>query len=105
VITQGDALRRDRAEIARFVEALREGWAGYLADPAPANAVMARLNPEMDAEAFALAAEAQKPLIDEARGGVGSMSAARWGELAGQLEQLGLIKAAQPAERYFASFE
>jgi len=105
VITQGDALRRDRAEIARFVEALREGWAGYLADPAPANAVMARLNPEMDAEAFALAAEAQKPLIDEARGSVGSMSAARWGELAGQIQQLGLIKAAQPAESYFASFE
>jgi NitT/TauT family transport system substrate-binding protein len=105
VITQGEALRRDRAQIARFVEALREGWLGYLSDPAPANALMAKLNPEMDADAFALAAAAQKELIAVESGHVGRMTAERWGKLAAQLRELGLIKSAQPAESYFASFE
>jgi NitT/TauT family transport system substrate-binding protein len=105
VITQGEALRRDRAQTARFVEALREGWLGYLADPAPANALMARLNPEMDGEAFALAAAAQKELIAVEGGHVGRMTKERWGKLAAQLQELGLIKSAQPAESYFADFE
>jgi len=105
VITQGEALRRDRAQIARFVEALREGWLGYLADPAPANALMAKLNPEMDAEAFALAADAQKELIAVEGGHVGRMTAERWGKLAAQLQELELIKSVQPAESYFADFE
>jgi NitT/TauT family transport system substrate-binding protein len=105
VITQGEALRRDRSEIARFVAALREGWLGYLADPAPANALMAKLNPEMDAEAFALAAAAQHELIAVGGGPVGRMTAERWAKLAAQLQELGLIKSAQPAESYFADFE
>lgn len=105
VITQGEAVRSSREEIARFVAALREGWLGYLADPAPANAAMAKLNPEMDAEAFALAAAEQKPLIEVEGRGVGRMTPERWGKLASQLQELGLIKTAQPPEDYFASFE
>jgi NitT/TauT family transport system substrate-binding protein len=105
VITHGDTLRSDAARVARFVEALREGWASYLADPAPANARMGPLNPEMDAEAFRLAAEAQRPLIEVANGAVGSMTEERWAELAEQLTALGLVKEAQPPERYFANPE
>ena len=105
VITQGEAVRSSREEIARFVAALREGWLGYLADPAPANAAMAKLNAEMDAEAFALAAAEQKPLIEVEGRGVGRMTPERWGKLASQLQELGLIKTAQPAESYFASFD
>ena len=67
VITHGETLRGDAARVAHFVAALREGWRSYLADPAPANALMGPLNPEMDAEAFRLAAEAQQPLIEVAR--------------------------------------
>jgi NitT/TauT family transport system substrate-binding protein len=104
VIAHGDTLREDRERVAAFVAALREGWAGYLADPAPANAVMAPENPEMDAEAFRLAAEAQAPLIAADGVPVGAMTAARWTELARQLEELGLIGEPQPAERYFADF-
>lgn len=72
----------------------------YLADPAPANSMMGPLNPETDADAFARAAEAQQPLIEVAGG---ALTAARWGELAGQLQELGQIEKAQPAESYFAS--
>jgi NitT/TauT family transport system substrate-binding protein len=103
VIAHGDTLRTDAARVGQFVAALREGWRGYLADPAPANALMAPLNPEMDAEAFRLAAEAQEPLIEVAGGAVGSMTAERWAELAGQLRALGLVKQAQPADTYFTN--
>jgi NitT/TauT family transport system substrate-binding protein len=105
VIAHGDTLHEDAARVAAFVAALREGWQGYLADPAPANAVMAPLNPEMDAEAFRLAAEAQEPLIEVPGGAVGAMHAERWETLARQLQELGLIGAAQPAERYFTNPE
>jgi NitT/TauT family transport system substrate-binding protein len=103
VITHGETLRTDAARVARFVAALREGWLSYLEGPGPANALMAPLNPEMDAEAFRLAAEAQRPLIEIPGGRVGGMRAERWAELASQLKELGLVKEAQPAERYFAN--
>jgi len=103
VIVHGDMLRNDGARVASFVAALREGWRSYLDDPGPANAVMAPLNPEMDADAFRLAAEAQKPLIDVPGGALGEMTAERWAELAGQLQRLGLVKDVQPAASYFAN--
>jgi NitT/TauT family transport system substrate-binding protein len=105
VIAHGETLRADREGVAAFVAALREGWAGYLADPAPANALMGPLNPEMDAEAMRLAAEAQEPLIEAPGAALGSMTTERWAQLAAQLHELGLVKEPQPAERYFASFE
>jgi NitT/TauT family transport system substrate-binding protein len=104
VITKGERLRGDRARVVQFVAALREGWRGYLADPAPANVAMGGLNPEMDAEAFQQAAKAQQPLIENSAG-VGQMTAQRWSELAAQLKSLGLIGATQPAQNYFAIVE
>jgi NitT/TauT family transport system substrate-binding protein len=105
VVAHGDTLRGDAARVAAFVSALREGWAAYLADPAPANALMGPLNPEMDAEAFRLAAAAQQPLIEVPGVALGRMSAQRWSELARQLHELGLVQEPQPAERYFANPE
>lgn len=105
VIAHGETLRADAARTARFVAALREGWQSYLADPGPANARMGPLNPEMDAEAFRLAAEAQRPLIEVEGGAVGRMSAERWAKLAQQLRELGLVAEAEPPERYFTNLE
>lgn len=104
VIAKGETLVRDSARVAKFVAALRDSWRGYLADPAPGNEVMGKLNPEMDAEAFAGAAKAQQPLIENAEG-VGRMSAARWTEIAAQLKTLGLVQAVEPAENYFRNIE
>ena len=39
-----------------MILALREGWRSYLDDPAATNAVMGKLNREMDAKTFADAA-------------------------------------------------
>jgi NitT/TauT family transport system substrate-binding protein len=105
VIAHGAMLREEPDTVAAFVAALRAGWRGYLDDPAPANAAMAPLNPEMDAEAFRLAAEAQEPLIEVEGGALGSMKAERWAELARQLQTLGLIGEPEPAERYFVNPE
>jgi NitT/TauT family transport system substrate-binding protein len=105
VITHGEMLQNEAATVAAFVAALREGWRGYLDEPGPANARMAPLNPEMDAEAFRLAAEAQGPLIELADGPLGSMKPERWAELARQLQALGLIGEPEPAERYFRNLE
>jgi NitT/TauT family transport system substrate-binding protein len=92
--TRGALVRDDPARVRAFVAALREGWRRYLDDPAATNARMHQLNPEMDVESFRLAAEAQKPLVEDdwtRAHGLGAMSTERWTELGGQLLALGLI--------------
>ncbi len=104
VITRGETLRSQPTQVKALVEALREGWRGYLDDPGPANARMGPLNPEMDAEAFRLGAEAQARLIEVTNGALGQMSAERWATLAQQLSELGLLtKPPQPPEHYFSN--
>jgi NitT/TauT family transport system substrate-binding protein len=102
VIVRGELLRKSPDRVGAVVAALREGWRAYLRDPAAANAVMAKLNPEMDAESFELAAEVQRPLIDTATAPVGSMTLARWRTLAEQLLALGLIDEPVAPESCFA---
>lgn len=86
-------------EVARkLVEALRAGWAVYLADPAPANRRMQELNPTLDAETFTAAAAAQQPLIETAETrarGLGTMTDERWAETIDQLVDLGMVERAQ----------
>jgi NitT/TauT family transport system substrate-binding protein len=95
VITRAALLREDPHRIQRFVRAARVGWRAYLHDPAPANARMAQLNPAMDAETFAAAAVAEKPLIDGGEGkALGAMTNARWERLAQQMKELGLVEVA-----------
>lgn len=97
-VTRGAHLAEDRDGVAAFVAGLREGWRAYLADPAPANAVMGGLNPEMDAETFGLAAVAQAPLVATTTPeALGTMTLERWTTLVGQLRELGLIGEVDPA--------
>jgi NitT/TauT family transport system substrate-binding protein len=104
----GDLLRQRpeaaKAGVAALVAAVREGWGAYLDDPGPANRRMNQLNPTMDAGTFAEAAEAQKPFIvtaDTQRDGLGTMTRERWETLIGQLQGLGDIPRAIPAEDCF----
>lgn len=104
LITRGAMLREKMPLVRSFVAASAEGWRAYLKDPKPANAVMQKLNTAMDAETFAAAAEAQKPLIENeetAKSGLGVMTEARWATLATQLTDLGVIAKAPPASDCF----
>jgi NitT/TauT family transport system substrate-binding protein len=104
VITTGKRIREDGLTVAHFVAALRDGWRGYLDDPGAANALMGTLNQEMDAETFRLAADAQKPLIEDAfakEHGLGAMSLERWTTLAKQLRELGLVDREPKPEECF----
>jgi NitT/TauT family transport system substrate-binding protein len=106
VVAKGEYVRSNPARAKALVAALREGWRAYLDDPKPANEAMGKLNQEMDAETFALGAEAQKALIEDdvaKREGIGSMSAERWETLARQLVELKVVEKAPPAGECFVN--
>ena len=109
VVSTRKALWKEKPALVKaFVRAAREGWGAYLADPAPANAVMAKLNPTMDAETFAGAAKAQRPLVetDETRPGkLGAMTRERWETLGKQLVELGIVEKAPPVDDYLVTIE
>lgn len=104
IITRGDYLRDKPQAVLAMVESLERGWTQYLLDPRAANAEMQPLNPAMDAETFALAAEAQAPLVqmeDDRKRPLGEMRLERWQTLIGQLKDLGVIDTAPKAEECF----
>jgi NitT/TauT family transport system substrate-binding protein len=98
VITRGDYIKNNPKIVHSMIDACREGWQAYLKDPKPANDVMHELNKTMDAETFAAAAEAQKPLVamkEEPKDApLGSMTVDRWDTLAKQLVELKVIEQA-----------
>jgi NitT/TauT family transport system substrate-binding protein len=102
VIVRGGLLRDSPPLVEAVVAGLRDGWRAYLDDAAPANALMAKLNPEMDPDSFRLAAEVQKPLIETGAVPVGSMTRARWSTLADQLLDLQLVDKPVAPESCFA---
>ena len=63
VITNDKLVRDDPKLVDAFTAAVIEGWESYLNDPAPANAIMHGLNPDMDLATFHASAEVQGPLI------------------------------------------
>jgi NitT/TauT family transport system substrate-binding protein len=105
LITSGKTLREKPDMVKAVVGACKAGWRQYLDDPSAANAVMGKLNLEMDAETFKQAAEAQKPLVenDQAKQlGLGGMTSERWDTLAHQLLDLKVIDKVPPATDCFA---
>lgn len=93
--TTDEYLAAHPKEVAAVVAAVKAGWQAYLKDPSVTNTRMHTLNPTMDEATFAESAETQKPLIeggDASTSGIGTMTAARWTMLVGQLRDLGVIK-------------
>lgn len=84
--------------LARFVKASAEGWISYLANPAPANALIKKDNPKMtDAQlAFGLAQMKKYALVtggDAASHGIGVMTDARWKQTFEAMVKTGLLPA------------
>lgn len=108
LITRKSLWKEKPEQVKAMIAAVREGWKSYLADPAPTNAVMAKLNPAMDAETFAAASEAQKPLIETAdtqQKGLGTMSRERWDLLGRQLVELEVVDRPPPLDDYLFPLE
>ena len=105
VIVKRSTWLEKKEMVKRFVTASREGWQKYLDDPAPSNAVMAKLNTSMDLQTFADAAAAQARFIatDETKArGLGTMTKVRWETLAKQLVDLGVLAKAPNIDEILA---
>lgn len=95
IFARKDYVQTHQKETEALLRAVRRGWADYLEDPAPINALMHQENPTMDPETFSLASEAQKPFITEglpAGQPLGSMEPDRWVRFSKLLVDLGLLK-------------
>lgn len=105
VVVTRRALLREKPDLVRsFVEATREGWKSYLADPRATNGLLGKLNPAMDAVSLADAAEAQKPLIEGKDGaGLGHMTRERWAALVDQLLSIKLIDSKPNVDELFTN--
>jgi NitT/TauT family transport system substrate-binding protein len=85
IIQTSKKLIEEKPELVqRFVDASIEGWYGYLyGDPAPANALIKKDNPEMTDEilAYAVARIKQAGIVDSGdtqQSGIGAMNDGRW---------------------------
>jgi NitT/TauT family transport system substrate-binding protein len=82
--------------VQRFVDASIEGWYSYLyGDPAPANALIRRDNPEMTAGLIAYSIEAMRRhgVVDSGDAltlGIGAMTDARWKSFAASMIKAGV---------------
>lgn len=94
VVTKSEWLSEHRTEATKFVQALREGWRRYQADPGKYNLAISKLNPAMSKEAMDIAANKQRDLVAAPAGGateIGMMTRERWVTLVAQLQELKTI--------------
>ena len=105
-----DATVRERPEVVRrFVEASVRGWSTYFEDPAPTNAYIHELNPEMPMDVLEGGLESLRPLVhtsESERQGLGSMSGERWRQLHEQMIDLTLLRpgAVDPERAFTIAF-
>ncbi len=83
--------------VARFVRASIEGWKSYLDDPAPANELIKKDNPNMTDGQLAYGIKTLKQMGvvsggDAAKNGIGTMSDERWKKTADFMKEWGLLK-------------
>lgn len=91
-------------EVKAMVDAVRAGWVSYMAEPETTNKYMSKLNKAMSFELFQESEKAQRSLIetDETKkSSLGTMTEARWKQLAEQLLEVKLIAKPVPAKELF----
>jgi NitT/TauT family transport system substrate-binding protein len=96
--------------VAKFVRASLKGWTEYLTDPAPANAMIAKLNPALNPEWMQFTWQQLRDghfiTGDDPTGAqLGQMDPKRWSTMYGQLVDLKVIdKPFDPATAYTLQF-
>jgi NitT/TauT family transport system substrate-binding protein len=108
LIQTSQRLVRDKPDLVqRFVDASIEGWHSYLyGDPAPANRLIKRDNPEMtdDLIAYGIDKMKQYGIVDSGEAkenGIGAMSEARWRDFFDTMVKAGLYPAEIEFERAY----
>ncbi|HVC61080.1 MAG TPA: ABC transporter substrate-binding protein [Acetobacteraceae bacterium] len=99
IITTSDKLVRENPGLVqRFVDASIEGWYSYLyGDPAPANRLIRKANPDMPADliAFGRKTMIQRGTVDSGDAlklGIGAMTDARWKAFYASMVAVGVYK-------------
>lgn len=98
IVTMNKIVQEKPDVVARFVRASMEGWKSYMADPAAANELIKRDNPQMKDDQLAYALEKLKQYNfvsggDAAKGGIGIMTDERWKKTYDFMVSTGLLKA------------
>ncbi len=96
VLVTRDAMVAERpAIVEKMVAASVRGWEQYLRAPRETNTYIHRLNPQMGLDILAYGAKTLEPLVLDnvaEREGIGTMSRARWQQLADQLVETAQLK-------------
>lgn len=105
LVVNKNYLQKNPEIVKNLVLATRKGWDKYLASPHKTNTYMSQKNPAMSLETMNKSAEIQKNLIKPSQNFViGSMTVARWQELAEQLKKLGLLNKTLEIQNLFLTF-
>lgn len=96
IVTTRDMINKHPDVVEKFVKASLEGWASYLKNPAPGNALIKKDNPKETDEqlAFSLQKIRQNQLVtggDAARLGIGTMTDARWKKTFDFMTAVGMV--------------
>ena len=96
VATEG-FLAKNGDAVRRFVRATAEGYRSYLANPAPANALIRKANPEMTEDLLAFGVQTMRAYGivgggDAAKQGIMTMTDARWKQTFDFMVKAGLLK-------------
>jgi NitT/TauT family transport system substrate-binding protein len=107
-IEVGTALVKEKPDLVqRFVNATIEGWYSYLyGDPAPANALIKKDNPEMGDDQIEFSIETMKKygIVDSGDAltmGIGAMTKARWDSFFAKSVGWGLYPASLPLDQMY----
>lgn len=101
VLVVSEKTLAERPDLVRkVVQASQEGWARYLQDSHPADALIRKANPQVDQAILDFGHQELQKLLrnaDTDRLGPGAQTAQRWNDLREQLVSLGVIKADSPS--------
>ena len=106
LITHEEVIAQHPDRVQAVVAAACQGWRDYLENPTEVNRRIVAINSEMDVDSLAYGAEALRSLCipeNAPPSNLGTMSAARWEQLADQLVALGLMESSAGSAEAFTS--
>lgn len=94
LFTTDEMIQKNPALVKATLEAVRKGWAAYMANPAAIKPMLFELNKQISPEVYDAAnQELAASLVPREASRIGCMSDARWKENAEQLRSLGFLPA------------